>query len=466
MTTPSLPNDEVSTRRKRQRRFALVTVLALIATAALLTPEVIGGRTGDERLTTYSAEAQGAKLLYELSERMGWRVERWSAGPRIPANPNTVVAVLDPVQPIGAIETHELLSRVRAGAGLLYVMSGDSPLNDSLHIKRSVFGGIYQPTAAGTADAPTVPSAVDTLRARRFDSTASDSAASDSASGDEEEAETPAECSHLSPNGGALAMWPDQTVRLWRFQWTVPRPHGTVIFARSTVERATRDTSFGRAALAAAGFPFGAGRVVVISDPDLVRNDVLRVCKWGLDVVTARMLDFLAAGEPPRDRLIFDEYHQGFGTHPGTLRAIAMYLARVPSGHVLLQGMLAGLVLLLALGPRALPPHDVERVERRSPLEHVDALANAYARVGATRTATARLLRGVRRRVEPNGLRSPIGSDDPDATFLAMAEGAPARRSDVALVRRALTTPMSRRDFESVGGALRRLEESLVAERK
>src|SRR5256885_6788989 len=132
MTISVSPNDG-SVRQKRQRRFALVAVLALIALAALLTPEVIGGRTGDERLTTYSSEAQGAKLLYELAWRIGWHVERWTASPRVAASANTVVAVLDPVQPMGALETHELLSQVRAGAALLYVMTGDSPLNDSLH---------------------------------------------------------------------------------------------------------------------------------------------------------------------------------------------------------------------------------------------------------------------------------------------------------------------------------------------
>src|SRR5436305_11080678 len=214
MTAPTPPNGDTTAGRKRQRRLALAAVLTLIAVAALLTPELIGGRTGDERLTTYSAEAQGAQLLYEQSARMGWHVERWSAGPRTPANQSTVVAVLDPVQPIGAIEAHELLSRVRAGAGLLYVMSGDSPLNDSLHIKRSVFGGVYQPTAAGIADMP-VGSVGDTLKARRFDSAASDTAADD-----DDESETAAECGHVLPNGGALPMWTDQTVRLWRFQWT------------------------------------------------------------------------------------------------------------------------------------------------------------------------------------------------------------------------------------------------------
>src|SRR3954465_4308284 len=133
------------------------------------------------------------------------------------------------------------------------------------------------------------------------------------------------------------------------------------------------------------------------------------------------MREYLAAGTPRRDRLVFDEYHQGFGTHPGTLRAIVVYLARSSSGHVLLQGMLAGLVLLLALGPRPLPPHEIERVERRSPLEHVGALAQAYARVGGTRAATTRLLHGVRRRVERSSSRGPgtiQNAHESDARFL------------------------------------------------
>jgi hypothetical protein len=456
-----MPNDPAGIRRRRGRRIALFAVLALIALAALFTPEMVGGRSGDDRLTTYSAETQGARLFYELAGRLGWHVARWSDGPEIGADPQTVVAVLDPAIPLGAIEAHNLLQRVRGGAALLYVLSGSSPLNDSLHVKRSLFGGIYQATAAGTADIPSVPG-TDTVRARRFDTDTSGNVAVD-----DDEPETPAECAHAPPNGGGMAMWPDQTVRLWRFQWTRPRPTGTVIFARSVVDRESRDTSVARTAVAAAGFPLGAGKVVLLSDPDLLRNDVLRVCRFGLDVVAARMLEYLAAGTAVRNRLVFDEYHQGFGTHPGTLRAIAVFLARAPSGHVLLQAMLAGLVLLLALGPRALPPHDVEQIERRSPLEHVGALAQAYARVGATRTATMRLLRGVRRRVERGTER--IGgrnAEESDTHFLNLAEAAPGRAADVALIRRALTGSVNQREFQAVGDALKRLEESLLAERR
>src|SRR5689334_17173750 len=183
MTPPPVPNEKPAADRRR-RRIALAALLAIIVVAALFTPEVIGGRTGDARLTTYSAEAQGAKLLYELASRLGWRVERWTDATPTAADDRTVVAVLDPVQPPGAIETHRLLEQVRSGAALLYVMGGGGALNDSLHVKRSLFGGTYQATAAGIADVRRVS---DTLRARRFDSATADST-------DDEEVELPAEC--------------------------------------------------------------------------------------------------------------------------------------------------------------------------------------------------------------------------------------------------------------------------------
>lgn len=461
MTMPRAAEDHIRSRR-RWHIAGLAGVLVLIIVAALLTPEIIGGRSGDQRLTTYSTDAPGARLLYELAHRLGWHVERWTEGAYMPADRRTIVAILDPVQPIGAVETHSLLEQVRAGAALMYVMSSNSPLNDSLHVKRSSFGGIYQATAAGTIDAAPTTSPNASAPARRFPSATSDTTAADE---DEAEAAT-SECAHLPPNGG-LPMWSDQVVRLWRLQFTQPRSSNAVIFARSAPEAESRDTAAGRSEPAAAGFPLGSGRVVIVSDPDLLRNDVLRVCRWGIDVVATRMLEYLAAGTPRRDQLVFDEYHQGFGTHPGTLRAIALYLSRVPSGHLLLQAMAAGLILLLASGPRALPPRDIERVERRSPLEHVAALAQAYSRVGATRTATMRLLRGVRRRIEPNAARDGArNAEERDAQFLDAAAQAPSRAADIAIIRNALGKPIGEREFEAVGAALARLEESLLAERR
>ncbi|HEY2374454.1 MAG TPA: DUF4350 domain-containing protein [Gemmatimonadaceae bacterium] len=466
MTPPIVPNVNAagqSLRQRRRRRWiALAAVLTLIVVAALLTPEMVTGRGGDSRLTTYSAEAQGARLLYELGSRLGWHVVRWTTDGMVEAGPGTVVAVLDPAQPLGALEAHHLLERVRAGAGLLYVMSGHSALDDSLHLKLGLSGGIYEPTDAGTAEAPDGNTATDTLRARRYAHSASDSRKAD-----DEEPSTSDACSNTAPNGGALALWPDQTVRLYRLAWSGPRPPRTVIFARSAPEGRRSDSTSKTSSVAAAGYPEGRGRVVVISDPDLLRNDVLRVCRWGIDVVAVRMLEYVAAGLPHRDSLVFDEYHQGFGAHPGTVRAIFGYLSRAASGHMLLQALLGGLVLLLALGPRTLPARNVERIERRSPLEHVTALAQAYSRVGATRTATSRLLRGVRRRVE-RSVRGDarLTATEGDARFLEEAAKVPGLADEVALIRRALSDPLGKRDFEAVGGALERIEESLLTQRR
>ena len=105
----------------------------------------------------------------------------------------------------------------------------------------------------------------------------------------------------------------------------------------------------------------------------------------------------------------------------------------------------------------------MERIERRSPLEHVDALARAYRAVGATRTATVRLVHGVRRRVE-HALGAQRALRQRDERFSRWArERVPARSGDIDLVRQALARPVPRRELEDVGQALRRLETSLTS---
>lgn len=467
MTAPASPNDSLRGDRARRlrRRVALLVLVALIIVSALLTPELTSGRTGDQRLTTYSAEPLGARLLYELAERLGWHVERRSDD-EVTADAQTVIAILDPPQPLAGIEAHRVLERVRAGSGLLYVMNGRRvPLDDSLHLKLSRFGGTYVPASAGTVEAPRASRPADSLRARRFARGAvSDLADSEEVDTSENEGIPTAECAGKSRLGGAFPLWGDDSVHLLRISFTRPRPADAVIFARAKADPAEKGAPI--AEPAAVGFALGRGRVVVLSDPDLLRNDVLRVCHWGLDVVAVRMLEYLGRGGPQlRDRLVFDEYHQGYGAHPGTMRAIALYLAHAPSGHVLLQCLLGGLVLLLALGPRAVPAQDPERVERRSPLEQVGALARAYARVGATRTATERLLHGVRRRVE-RATRGGLTRGSDVAFLDDAARRAPDLDSDIALIKRALTTSITPRELQSVGGALSRVEQTLQTQRR
>jgi hypothetical protein len=133
---------------------------------------------------------------------------------------------------------------------------------------------------------------------------------------------------------------------------------------------------------------------------------------------------------------------------------------RHPVGRTVLQIVLAALVLLIAVAPRPIPPVDVLRVERRHPLEQIDALAHAYEQVHATRTAAQRLLHGLRSRVE-RGWRPERSR--PDDAFLADAESrAPALSGDVALVRRALHETLPDRELPELGAALRRIEHTLT----
>ena len=136
------------------------------------------------------------------------------------------------------------------------------------------------------------------------------------------------------------------------------------------------------------------------------------------------------------------------------------YLSATASGHFLAQGLLAGVLVLLALGPRPLPPADPVREPRRSPLEHADALAHAYADVDATRTATERLVSGLRRRA---GRMVSVPSSATDVAFLtAVAERDKSIGPSVQIVVRALREALPVAELNPVGDAIRRIEQHLM----
>lgn len=401
-------------------RVALPIVAGAIIIVALITPEQSSGRSGDARLSSRSTGPQGAAALYELAGRLGWQTTQRLSDSVPPGDTTAVHVVLDPPIPLSAIQTRRVLDQVRRGAGLVYVVGG-GPMADSLRLRRT-------PGNSGSLVS-------------------------------EDSASCPRRGEGVLTAG--LPFWPDRQTHILAVQWKGTPPPGRLTLAsiRPPVGNAGTDGS-----PAAVGFPLGRGRVAVITDPDLLRNDVLRVCRWGADVAAVRVLEYVSDGAPGggrRERLVFDEYHQGFGAQPGTVRGILQYLGRTSSGHLVLQVAAAGLILLAAVGPRLLPPRSAERIERRSPLEHVDALARAYRMVGATRTATSRLVHGVRRRVEQaSGSRTGTS----DEAFLGWAlTRAPSSAADVEIVRNALAKPVSRQGLESVGAALRRLESTLTS---
>jgi hypothetical protein len=401
-----------------QPRVVLPLVGAFVVLLALLTPQPSLGRFGDPRLSSHLAGSLGARALAETAQRLGFDVTRHDTVSTPAAGATrgqTIHAVLAPSMPMTAAEAHAYLDAVRDGDAMLLVFDQRNALSDSLGLWRTAGGTLYR-----------MPD--DSTNCRRGD---------------------------LTP-----PLWADGRVHLYGLRWVRGAPADRVTLAALQADRGQR----GEPGDAAVGFALGRGRVVVIPDPDFLRNDVIRRCEWGADVLAVRMLEWLrAGGDVPRSSLVFDEYHHGFGRAPSALGTAAHFLVAHPVGRGILALAVAGVVLLLAAAPRALPPADVERVERRDPLEQVDALAHAYEQVGATRTMVARLLRGVRSRSERGSPAARLRTDD---DFLARAAAAdPARYDDVALIRRALRDPVATRDLPEVGAALRRLEESLMTAR-
>jgi hypothetical protein len=160
--------------------------------------------------------------------------------------------------------------------------------------------------------------------------------------------------------------------------------------------------------LAAAGnvpvvvdFRLGKGRVIAWADAAPLVNRSLKGSRAAL--LFARTAADAADGKA----LWFDEYHHGFGGGGGTLDGTLRFLARQGAGHAALQVAVALLGLLLLFGRRFGAPLLPPPPRRRSPLEHVDALAGAYRQAGARTTARRLLLAGLARRL---GRRVPPGA--------------------------------------------------------
>ena len=394
------------------RRVSLPTVAAalsvLVIVIALLTPEGPSRSAGG--VSSYSTAPGGAGIVYDLASRFGWRTERRLTtldSLALRGDTRTTVQIeLAPSVALGARETHALLENVRRGGGLVLSLDGDDELTDSLGL-RSGFRASY---FASAGDARCPPSTF---------------------------------------GGTMLAVPPEFHEIQWRH-----RPPARLDTLGSSGEGKLR-------VISAVGFSLGKGRVAVVGGSDVFSNEAVRVCRWDADVAAMKAIDYTRPAGPAEPVLVFDEFHHGFGTHASTVAAAAGYLWRTRSGRSVLQMLAAGLLLLIAMAPRALPPRDDTLVMRRSPLEHAEALGRAYEDVRASRGATTTLIGGVRRRTR--GI-VPVPASASDAVFLeATVRRLPSLQSAVAVVRRAQSQDTPDREFAAVGEALATIEAQLLS---
>ncbi|HJR63497.1 MAG TPA: DUF4350 domain-containing protein [Gemmatimonadaceae bacterium] len=393
-------------------------VLAILVVLAVLASPGMRSGEGVMRLSTYSAEPYGARGLYEVLGRLGWRVARREEPMRTPLDDGAIYALLEPPIAPTSAEVGQLLAAVRRGASLIATPEADTPLADSLGIRRSEFG--YYPIVTvdergdveGPAPAAVWPLLSDDATLNYFLEPAPPRSPADSI-----------------PVRG-------------------PRADTAVSMPGDTAFVHVRQNRF-RTPPVILGFPVERGKIILIADAEMLRNGRLREGDGA--VLAVRMMEWL---EPRGAHVVFSEYHQGYGRHADPVGVIWRALWLTPAGRATLQLLVAGALVLFAVGVRAIAPAPRGVIERRSPLEHVGALARAYQQVGATRLAARRLVRGVRRR-HPLG----AGASGDDAAYLdALATRLPAARGEIRLLRRAIAQALPPDELVSVGQAIHHIE--------
>ncbi len=439
----SAPAQEQSlARRLTSPRSVLILLVVTLLLMLLLTPQPTQDR--DTSLDSRHASARGAMALHDLAGKLGWPVTRNLLPLRAPLDSTSVYLMLEPEEEVTATTITALLQAVRAGAGLV-VTAPDREMSDSLwqQIGARVSYTAGDLTTGHEASASACPQPLQQRGAVFFPGEQVYSYGLEM----KPQARPAAEFATIDRRASALRLEREAVAALER---------GDTAVAEDLRRQAAREPAIGgprEEQVAVAGFRLGKGRVVYVADPDILRNDVLRYCPWGADVLAARMLEWLS--DDGRPLLVFDESHR---REPPTAwyMALARMLASSSDGRVAVTLALAAVALIVSLGRRSLPPAPARRLERRSPLEHVDALARAYSQAGATRTAARRLVRGLRRRHS-----SLVKHEDDDEFLRRVAERHPALSDEVEVLRHACSHRIPGSELERVLAAVDSVDATL-----
>jgi hypothetical protein len=149
----------------------------------------------------------------------------------------------------------------------------------------------------------------------------------------------------------------------------------------------------------------GGGSATLVADVRFVTNRALKETDAGVVVIP-----WLLADAPAR--IVVDEYHHGFGESTsmwGMLMITLRWLAGRPVGWALLHLGVVGLLALAVAATRFGPVRTVIERRRRSPLEHLEALAAGLEGAGGDETAVQLIVGGLRRRLSRGG-RPPAGN--------------------------------------------------------
>jgi hypothetical protein len=344
-------------RPRNEVGVAVLLLGALILVAALLGRQPAADR--DERTSTFVAAPGGSRGLLDATIRLGIPVQRFRERSRglaaVAPSRRPVLVILAPSIPFSAPERSAVLSY---GARADLVLAGKSA--ESLmrcfgyRVNRRFLDSVrIAPPGAGSG------SRWPWVRAT------------------------------LVPTRRSVVVDSSRSADAERVSCAVPpiRAVDTLLRSEAGVPEAIR--------LRRADYPHD---VILVADEELFRNRTLRRTDAGPFVLGL----FVAA----YDRVVFEEYHHGYGAS-GSLGAMAFEWSRAsPWGVMVWQAAAVGVLALIFGAVRFGPSRPGIPRRRRSPLEHLRALATALAAARGHDVAIGAIVRGLRRRLVPPGLRT------------------------------------------------------------
>lgn len=121
-----------------------------------------------------------------------------------------------------------------------------------------------------------------------------------------------------------------------------------------------------------AEFKYCEGRLIFLSDPFAIANN--GIARGSNLMLAMNLIRALSKGENGQHRKIFfDEFHHGYRSQ---VNPLVNYVRGTPVPWLLLQGLLISLLLIFSVGKRFARPLPLPQMDRHSPLEFVDSMAN------------------------------------------------------------------------------------------
>lgn len=182
----------------------------------------------------------------------------------------------------------------------------------------------------------------------------------------------------------------------------------------------------------------GGGHLVLLADDGWLRNRA-----WRTTGVPAYVLPLLTP-EAARGQVQWDEFHQGYAQGGSLWGAAWSWLLHTPAGWAIDQLVLVLLAWLAVTAVRFGPARSVIDRRRRSPLEHLEALAAGFEGADGNRTVLNLIVAGLQRRLSRTGHEPGGRGARPDEDWiaaLALAMPTAQGRGAVRRLREAFTKP-------------------------